>query len=219
MTEKQVYARLYRHLGDIFAPLGFTLLCDEERHATRFVRSIGDVTQSIDIPLNKYGSMFRFSLLFEFRSDEAERLYHLFSEVQPKYQALSATCMVLAEALTSEINQQGIEVSTVAEIQERMARLALVLGRDVFPFLNEHHDVAGLDRLMNGEERDLCHHVMEPHPSMHAVIIAYLAGRSDLSHIITSRRKQLEQLQWLGEKQRTLYDQLVEYLKQHARSQ
>jgi hypothetical protein len=213
MTEKQVYARLYHHLGELFAPLGFELQRDDERHNTRFVRSGGDITQSISIPLYNYCPLFRFSLFVGFRSDAAEDLYNLFSGVLPEYQATSKTCIVLVESLTSEIPER-IEVSTAAEIQEKVSGLAPILERDVFPFLNAHQDIASLDRLINGEERELCHRIMEPDPSMHAVVIAYLHGRSDLSRIMTSRRKTLLKL---DEEELARYDGLVAHLKAHPR--
>src|SRR5262245_27261426 len=107
MTKKEVCDQLYHHLSRLFAPLGFK----SQRKAQRFVRTVGDVVQSIWIPFYTFNPTFRFSLLFGFRVEAVEALYHLFSGVEPTHQATSNTCSVRVEHLAPDVPPQGIAVS------------------------------------------------------------------------------------------------------------
>jgi hypothetical protein len=206
MKKTEVFTELCQHLSTVLCPRGFKL----RKRARDFVRSGNDVKQSVLLPFWDYNPEFHFSLLFGFRVEAVESLYHLFSGVDPKYQATTDTCNVNLEALT-QVTPDWIEVHDVPSIREGVSRLIPLLERDVFPFLDSHQDLASLDRMMNGPDRDRLVITAEPSPSMHALILAHLNDNPKFDRLITAYRKKLER--GCCQEDMAEYEALVEHLQ------
>ena len=103
MTQDEFRRVLSPHLERLFAPLSFA----RQDIGYRLVRRADDVTQSIEIPVAVYPPKAHFSLLFGFRIEAAEQLYHRFSGVEPEYQPESETCVVNLEAIAPEVPRGG----------------------------------------------------------------------------------------------------------------
>lgn len=207
MTKKSASDSLYQHLGKLFTPLGFTLQRDEKR----FVRLTGEVLQSIDVPLYDFSPRFRFSLVFGFRIEAAAILEEYFDGEATRHPT-APLCYVELNALAPEVPEPGsIVVSATRSVADAVAWLAPILTRAAFPFLGAHQDVASLDRLMNGDEREL-DGTVEPYRSVFGVIFAYLARNPELPRLIIDYRKEVVPF---GAEDLVSYDRLAEHLRQH----
>jgi hypothetical protein len=196
------------HLERLFAPLGFTL----QDSGLGLVRQTGAVIQSIGIPVSVYPPEAHFSLLFGFRIEAAEELYHWFSGVEPEYQPESETCVVTIEAIAPDVPKRGILVSDERPLPDALAWLAPILTRDVFPFLEAHRTLESLHELLSGDRQLRLVGTMQPDPAMHAVILAYLRQTADWLRFAASYRSDL--VGKIDEEDLAGYDQLVEYLRQ-----
>jgi hypothetical protein len=211
MTQDEFRYVLCPHLERLFAPLGFTL----QDTGYRLVRRAGAATQSIEIPVSVYSQEAHFSLLFGFRVEEAEQLYHRFSGVEPEYQPQSETCVVNLQAIAPDVPKMGVVVSDGRPLSDAVAWLAPILTRDVFPFLEAHRTLESLDELLSGDRQLRLVGTMQPHPAMHAVILAYLRQTPNWLRVAATYRSDL--VDKIDEEDLAQYDQLVEYLSVSVR--
>ncbi len=185
MKKSEVRDAVYRELAP-FLP-GWKLVKKDEA----FVRAIAGGTQKVLVPLIDYNPEFRFSLVLATRLDAVEALFNQFSGAPATAKGTTLTAMTqLAYFFPGEAKKQ-YSVRTEADIHAAAAELGALLSTMILPFLDQHADLAALDRAMNGADPQFDTSDLTSR-TMHALVVARLASNPRFEELATTYQNAMQ---------------------------
>jgi hypothetical protein len=206
MTKRDARNCIYTELGNVLSRTDFQLKRSEEG----FVRRIRGGRQRIGVALYAYNRRFEFSIVISIRLDAVQNISNMFSGAPPEYHSETGTAIVQIEYFADVPTL--FHVTNEEEIRNAVAQLAPIVREKIVPFLDEHQDVASLDRALNrgAKSVDTSHH---PYRGMYGIVVAKLAGNPDFDAIV---ERYLAEMSSMPAQDRDKFIRLVEYLKTHV---
>lgn len=182
MNMRQVLDRIFEYLQPLLVPHGFRA----QKKDSRFRRSIVGGSQGIVIPIFDYQPAFIFSATATVRLEEVQRIVHLVAQTPPAYQDSSITTRVQMKYFAQ---RSEFRITTEPELVDALKQFASILTNHVIPFLDDHQDLATLDKAMNDSPSvDSSDH---PSRGMHALAVAYLADNPEFEMLVDKYRGEM----------------------------
>ena len=173
-----------------------------------FWRAVPTGRQKLFIPLVDYRPEFVVSLTVGLRIDQVEDTFNLFSGAVGKDQKLTLTTITPLDYFTGP-EEAEYRVVDEAQVNAVVQRLQIVIETAIRPFLEEHQNVASIDRALNVEQRDRFDISQPLSHAMHSVIVARLAGNPAYPELL---RRYEEQLAGFLPQMKDQFTRLVAYL-------